>query len=266
MRSRLSLRARLLLAVIALAAVGLLAADVATYASLSSFLVDRTDSSLDQAHNSAEQVIPAASHEEGRAPGPQGDNQFSVGADYVQVRRLDGTIVTSVAPHRSPGDAAVPKPELQKTIQLAPATDGQDSVRYFTVQAVSGGERYRVRAAIEGDATNYVLLVAASLHDVDSTLHRLLWIELLVTTLVLAGIGAVGLWVVRLSLRPLDAIGATAAAIAGGELSRRIERAVEKTEVGRLGMSLNAMLAQIEAAFKSRAESERKLRRFLADA
>jgi two-component system OmpR family sensor kinase len=72
--------------------------------------------------------------------------------------------------------------------------------------------------------------------------------------------------VVRLSLRPLDAIGATAAAIAGGELSRRIELADGRTEVGRLGLALNAMLAQIETAFKAREASERKLRRFVADA
>ena len=45
---RLSLRARLLLAVVALAAVGLLVADVATYSSLRSFLLDRTDSTLDE--------------------------------------------------------------------------------------------------------------------------------------------------------------------------------------------------------------------------
>jgi two-component system OmpR family sensor kinase len=111
-----------------------------------------------------------------------------------------------------------------------------------------------------------MLVIAAPLHDVDSTLNRLLWIEILVTALVLAGIVVLGLWVVRLSLRPLDAIAATAAAIAGGQLSRRIERADDRTEVGRLGASLNAMLAQIESAFRAREASERKLRRFVADA
>ena len=123
-----------------------------------------------------------------------------------------------------------------------------------------------MRASIEPQARNYVLIIATSLSDVDSTLHQLFWIELLVTALVLAAIAALGLWVVRLSLRPLDAIGATAAAIAGGDLTRRIERAEQKTEVGRLGLALNAMLAQIEAAFKAREASERKLRRFVADA
>ena len=47
MLGRLSLRARLLLAVIVLAAVGLVAADVATYSSLRSFLAHRTDNSLE---------------------------------------------------------------------------------------------------------------------------------------------------------------------------------------------------------------------------
>jgi two-component system, OmpR family, sensor kinase len=263
--ARLSLRARLILGVIALAAVGLLAADLATYSSLSSFLVGRTDTSLDQAHLAAERAIPDDSHADSRDGGSH-DSQLSVAGDYVQVRRLSGAVVRSVAPNPFPGSTAAPKPELPETIDLPQPAGGQDSVRYFTVSAVTGGDRYRVRASIEGIAPNYVLLVAAPLHDVDSTLHRLLWIELLVTALVLAGIAAVGLWVVRLSLRPLDAISTTAAAIAGGELSRRIERADDRTEVGRLGMSLNAMLAQIESAFKAREASERKLRRFVADA
>ena len=86
------------------------------------------------------------------------------------------------------------------------------------------------------------------------------------TALVLAAIAALGLWVVRLGLRPLDAIGTTAAAIAAGDLSQRVERAEERTEVGRLGLALNAMLAQIERAFRAREASERKLRRFVADA
>ena len=59
---------------------------------------------------------------------------------------------------------------------------------------------------------------------------------------------------------------ATASAIAAGDLSRRVERAEERTEVGRLGLALNAMLAQIEASFRAQEASERKLRRFVADA
>jgi two-component system, OmpR family, sensor kinase len=108
--------------------------------------------------------------------------------------------------------------------------------------------------------------VAASLHDVFATLHRLLLIELLVTAAVLGAIAALGLWAVRLGLRPLRAIEATAATIAGGDLTQRVANDDPKTEVGRLGRSLNTMLAQIEAAFTAREQSEQKLRRFVADA
>ena len=72
---------------------------------------------------------------------------------------------------------------------------------------------------------------------------------LLVTAVVLAALAALGLWVVRVGLRPLDAIGATAAAIAAGDLTQRVERAEPRTEVGRSGLALNAMLGQIESAF-----------------
>ena len=83
---------------------------------------------------------------------------------------------------------------------------------------------------------------------------------------VLLALAVLGLWVVRLGLRPLDAIGETAAAIAAGDLTRRVERAEPSTEVGRLGLALNAMLGQIESAFKAREATERRLRRFVADA
>jgi two-component system OmpR family sensor kinase len=111
-----------------------------------------------------------------------------------------------------------------------------------------------------------MVIVATSLHDVDGTLHRLLLIELLVTAAVLAALVALGMWVVRLGLRPLEAIGATAAAIAAGDLSQRVAREDDRTEVGRLGRALNAMLHQIETAFRAREASEARLRRFVADA
>ena len=71
---------------------------------------------------------------------------------------------------------------------------------------------------------------------------------------------------IRLGLRPLTAIGATAATIAAGDLTQRVAREDERTEVGRLGLALNGMLGQIESAFRAREASERKLRRFVADA
>jgi two-component system OmpR family sensor kinase len=111
-----------------------------------------------------------------------------------------------------------------------------------------------------------MVVVATPLTDVDATLRRLLLIMLLVTAAVLVALAMLGLWVVRIGLRPLDAIGSTAAAIAGGDLSRRVDRSESHTEVGRLGLALNSMLGQIESAFRAKDASERRLRRFVADA
>jgi two-component system OmpR family sensor kinase len=254
MFGRLSLRARLILGVIALAAIGLVSADAVTYASLRSFLVSRVDSTLETDHH-----LPGApgGRGGGLGPGPQGV--------AVQFRSLDGMHVLGTFPAQTPGQAPS-SPSLPATISV-PATPsgGPDRVRYFTVPAASGGGRFRVRASIDSGAS-VMQVLAASLRDVDGTLHRLLLIELLVTASVLGALALLGLWVVRVSLRPLEAIGSTAARIAAGDLTQRVERADERTEVGRLGLALNAMLVQIESAFKEREASERRLRRFVADA
>jgi two-component system OmpR family sensor kinase len=98
------------------------------------------------------------------------------------------------------------------------------------------------------------------------TLGRLLAIEALVTIGVALTAGALALWLVKVGLRPLEAMGTTAGAIAAGDLSRRVEPSDDTTEIGKLGTSLNAMLAQIEAAFDERRASEERLRRFVGDA
>lgn len=258
---RLSLRARLLLGVVALAAAGLAAADVATYTSLRSFLLHRVDVSLENGHPQVEQTaFPRQSFGPGPAPGPGPPAQ---GIDWYQVRTLGGHalrggfLIQGGSPPKLPAQISVPA--------RATEPDGERAT-YFTVPARSGGGRYRVRASVEPQYPARVLVIATSLSSVDGTLHRLLLIELLATGGVLVALGGLALWVVRVGLRPLRAIETTAAAIAAGDLTQRVERAEERTEVGRLGLALNAMLAQIESAFRAREASERRLRRFVSDA
>jgi two-component system OmpR family sensor kinase len=270
---RLSLRTRLLLGVIVLAAVGLVAADLVTYSKLSSFLIQRTDTALNAAHQAVEGALPRQGGGSGSGPGPgpgpggdAGSLTAAVPGDYIQLRTLNGKVVVAGFVPQFSNAKRPPAPRLPAAITLPTAPVGADRVTYLTVPARSGGGRWRVRASIEPSAPNQILIIGASLAEVDSTLHQLLLIELLVTALVLVAIGGLGAWVIRLSLRPLDAIETTAAAIAAGDLTQRVERADEQTEVGRLGLALNAMLHQIEEAFKAREASERKLRRFVADA
>jgi two-component system, OmpR family, sensor kinase len=259
MLGRLSLRARLVVAIIALAAAGLGVAGLVTYASLRSFLVERTDESLQDSHFGIERDLfrgecgVAGRPLPGASPG-----------DFIQLRS-PGNVVLCSRQTTTYNAGETSPPRLPATIAAGSRGDGPDRVQYFTVPAEDGASRYRVRASIE-PRSQAILFVATPLDDVDATLRRLLLIEVLVTAAVLAALGALGLWVVRLGLRPLTEIESTAAAIAAGDLSSRVQRAEPRTEVGRLGMALNSMLGQIEAAFTAQAESERRLRRFVADA
>ncbi len=86
-------------------------------------------------------------------------------------------------------------------------------------------------------------------------------------------IALVGVYIVRASLKPLAEMERTAAAIAGGDLTQRVPELDPRTELGRFSLSLNTMLAQIEAAFLARAasearavRSEERMRQFVADA
>jgi two-component system, OmpR family, sensor kinase len=108
--------------------------------------------------------------------------------------------------------------------------------------------------------------VAVPLRATDDTLQRLLLVEALVIAAVLVVLGVVSWLVVRVGLLPLDRMGHTAGAIAGGDLSHRVESTDPRTEVGRLGIALNAMLDRLERAFGEREASEDRLRRFIADA
>ena len=253
--SRLSLRARLVLGVIVLAAAGLAAANVATYTSLHSFLIDRTDQALQESRRGYDHLDHGDC--EDRKGGPGGPSRGGNAGDFIQVRTGNGDVACTS--QQSGFDATASPPRLPAVV-AAP-----DGPRYFTVSSEDGTSRYRVRASNEPHS-GATVIVATSLADVDATLRRLLLIELLVTGAVVAGLAALGLWVVRLGLRPLDAIGTTAEAIAAGDLTRRVERAESRTEVGRLGLALNTMLGQIESAFTAKDASERRLRRFVADA
>jgi two-component system, OmpR family, sensor kinase len=265
---RLSLKARLVLGVLVLATVGLAAADIATYTSLKSFLITRVDNTLETDHQAFDRFDRRPRHGPGPGPGggggPQPVNGQGPSDLFVQYRTADGASVIRTRGVFNPDGNEV-APKLPDTISMAGAkVEGNDQVRYFTVGSTDGG-RFRVRASFEPNM-NEMLVLGLSLHDVDGTVNRLLMIELLVTGAVLLALGMLGFAVVRIGLRPLHEIEQTAGAIASGDLSQRVERADDRTEIGRLGLALNAMLSQIESAFKAREASERKLRRFVADA
>ncbi|HWT22054.1 MAG TPA: HAMP domain-containing sensor histidine kinase, partial [Solirubrobacteraceae bacterium] len=253
-----SLRARLLVAVLALTAVGMLLLGGITYAEQRSFLMERLDEQTLQAPEFVARQL--AFHQRGevrRGPGPPGGGGGpAVGLPagiYGEWRESDGTVERITI---GLDQASQEGPDLPDALPLG---------QLVTVPGKGGDSSYRVIAQRERFGEG-VVVAAVSLREVDQTLQRLLAVEALVLAAVLFGLGAVAWAVVRVGLLPLDRIGHTAGAIAGGDLSRRVTPTDPRTEVGRLGIALNAMLDRLERAFAERQASEDRLRRFLADA
>jgi two-component system OmpR family sensor kinase len=242
-----TLRTRLTLALVALSAIGLTVAAMVTYRQVGNFLVARVDQELATA--SQNPAILGSYFPEGR----RSSNGVPPGT-YAEFRDETGGIAWKTG--NFPGQTA---PNLPATV---PAHSD------FTL----ANPHYRVATApatadLPGTGRVFgTLIVAIPMRDVDDTLHHLLLIEILVATGVLIALAILAWWVVKLGLRPLEAMGETAGAIAAGDLSQRVEPADEFTEVGRLGLALNTMLVQIEGAFAERTASEDRLRRFVADA
>jgi two-component system OmpR family sensor kinase len=141
--------------------------------------------------------------------------------------------------------------------------------RPYTASSVSTSERWRlliIPAAQDPSGAEMYLIIGESLRDMDDAVDRLVAAELIVGLGVLAILASVGVGIVQASLRPLTEIEHTAAAIAAGDLTRRVPESDMDTEVGRLAYALNTMLAQIESAFAVRTASEERMRQFIADA
>ena len=254
-----SLRARLIAALLAACAGGLLLVGAITYLEQRSFQYDRVDEQAQAAIGPAERALGG-----GRVPGvggpgpgpggpgPRGGPEGGVPpGTYAELRDADGDVV----------DSTVLDPFDQG---LTAEPDLPDELPPGEPVTVEGDARYRALAEPAKDGGTTV--VAVPLREADRTLSRLLLVEALVIAAVLALLAAVAWAIVRVGLRPLDRMADTAARIAGGELDRRVEDVDERTETGRLGRALNRMLDRLENAFREREASERRLRTFLADA
>ena len=135
----------------------------------------------------------------------------------------------------------------------------------FTVNSVNGEMRWRVVAGRLGGDTG-TFAVAVPLRGLDTTVQRMLTLSILVGLAVITSCALLGWYGVRRAFRPLTQIEDTAAAIAAGDLTRRIPEPAAQDEVSSLSRSLNAMLAQIEQSFAVREASEERMRQFVADA
>ncbi|GAA2507302.1 sensor histidine kinase [Winogradskya humida] len=240
---RVPLRTKLVASVLALVFAALTLISAASTYALHNYLIARLDSQLVQFTTTLEGLRP------NQGVVPPSDY-------YVNVTTINGIGATDNERY----DTKV----FTSRTQLPPILTGVDQVnahvdKAYTVNSSDGTVHWRMLVTYTPNGS--VLYVAERLVGIDDAITRLVWVDILVGAGVLFALAAVGAAIVRQSLIPLMQIERTAAAIAAGDLTQRVpdpepDEGEPQTELGRLSRALNAMLAQIEAAFTARALSE----------
>jgi two-component system OmpR family sensor kinase len=250
----MSLRTRLLVGMALVAAVLVIVSAVVTITTRDE-LIGQIDARL-SAFATPEHRRP------GQGGGPFGEPPEPPSGD-LPIRRSDafegyvdanGDLVTLFTPNVGADEYHPPDIAADELPASGPHT--------FTVDGVGGGS-YRVLAAPDGDVTT---ITALPLDDVQRTIRRLVLVEIVGSLAILAALGLVSWWVLHLGIRPVKRMTATAARIAGGDLSVRVPESAPETESGELAVALNTMLGTLEASLAERVASEERVRRFVADA
>jgi two-component system, OmpR family, sensor kinase len=273
---RTPLRVKLIAAVLALVMAALAVISIAGIAFLRGYLLHQADQELRTAAyaNTSTIIYPYLFLGAGPA-------QPNYGGLSVQWLPVSGNLQQVVAEYTGfRGGQLVPGPAVQRTdgwlYKPGSAnyrayswlnTRGAPVSAPVTVGASSGTGRWRVVSSAAtfhgpaGQTARGTIILGIDVTTQYRTLNELTVIDLIVSGALLVVLAIFGIAVIRSSLRPLTDIERTAEAIAAGDLGCRVPERDPRTEVGKLARSLNAMLAQIEAAFRARTASEESARR-----
>jgi two-component system OmpR family sensor kinase len=260
-----SLRNRLTVGVLVLSAIGFIGAGVGAQALLKDYLINQVDDQLLSVVNgTADRLDQAgiARDDDGDDRGPQAaraTTPLNRVPTSISVTVLDpfGNLVGGIGGDLNSNQVT------DYVMGLLPGQVAAFGSKPFTIEAP--GADFRVATTVLPSSLGSVI-VAQSLSDFDKTTRQIGIVFLIIGGLVLLFIAFASRQVIKLSMKPLEKIEATAEKIAAGDLSARLENFEPDTEVGRLSTSLNQMLSRIEESFVARTESESKLRRFVADA
>ncbi|MFI6655620.1 sensor histidine kinase [Streptomyces sp. NPDC050523] len=262
-----TLRARLTVGLVVLLAISCAAVGLAAVFELNGFLTSRLDQQVAQTGPRF-----AASLEHG-GPLPDDHDGDERGDDR---RQALGTLGARVA-YGTVTNAAVVR--RAGVVNILGSLTDRDKERLLAVPAdgrghsveLSAVDGYRVlaRQGLDGD----ILLTGLPLEPVQAAVHRLELVAGIVFGAALTLTGVAGALWVRLSLRPLSRVAATATRVselplASGEvaLPPRAPESDPRGEVGRVAGAFNRMLGHVEDALTKRHASEERLRSFAADA
>jgi two-component system OmpR family sensor kinase len=250
----ISLRTQLVALMAVLMMLGVAGIAWATGQSTKSALVGRIDESLRSSYSALDASLQTALREDDDTPEAPGASARIYAALYSE----EGKLLVD--------KSAFQIDDRPRLGQVLPEDVSSHQRVPFTVRGNDGGSRGWRVLMVDSSAEGNTIAVAAPLKDTVDTVERGTASILVTGTLATMLMSMVGYAIVTRAFRPLRRVERTAGAIAQGELSRRVEEYPIETEVGRLSYSLNAMLSQIETAFRAMGASEEKMRRFIQDA
>jgi two-component system OmpR family sensor kinase len=260
---RFPLRVTLVALLMGLVVAALTATGVAATSLLKRYIAEQQDRQLETTLRGYEDSFWFRNLCSGGPEWPGQEPQYS--SYYVVCVPDDGNGTTVISEPPPPVREQPPQLTGEDAELILAGTD-----RPVTVRS-QDGTAWRLMSRDVGDGIT--MIVAADLEKDDRLIGRLVAIEVIVGLIVLGVLGTAGYLLVSNSLRPLTEVERTAQAIAAGDLSQRVPAGDERTEVGRLSMALNGMLARIERAFRAQQASEEqarasenRMRRFVADA
>jgi two-component system OmpR family sensor kinase len=263
--SNWSLLNRLTLGVVLLSTLGFVASDIAAQSLLRSYLTYEVDNEL---LSIAGGSIPRLEQAGIESDDDEFEERNGEGRRQAPLRRIPtATSVTLIGPAgivlgQIGGD--LNSTEITEHLnEITPERIAESGGAPFTINVHGSDFRVLTRTLPSGLGN---VIVAQSFEDIDKTLNRLQGLFILIGFVMIFFIALASRKVIKVGLRPLANVEATAERIAEGDLTARLPDIKPNTEVGRLVNTLNTMLARIEESFAARVESESKLRRFVADA
>ena len=242
---RLRLTAAFALAMTALVVV----AGVVAHAQLAGGLDDSIDNSLTvQARNVGALLDLDAQDVAHPSPGHLTDS----GVVFAQVLSADGRVVDSAAP--LPKEPVLDRDEIREALKEPTFVDRDE------LDDLDGRVRLLARVVRVADGRVPVVVVAgASLRERDEALARLNSLMVIGGPLGVVLMSLAGYWLAGAALRPVEAMRRRASGISGEVTGERLPLPAARDEISRLGETLNAMLARIDASLA-------RERRLVADA
>jgi heavy metal sensor kinase len=244
----LSIRAKLTLWYLGIAATVLIAFAVAIYIYLSRALVSAIDQSLwSQADHMARMIAnPSRSDEPGRSVG------FLLQPQYVTILNSDVEITDQILDSEGHEVPIIPARIDRARMTWEPQFDEV----YITPE-----KRARVITwpARDEEGETFFVIVGQTLDGLKQAQWQFLILFAVSNSIALALAGLGGLWIANNALQPVDRITSAAERIGRGNLSERVEEPRTRDEVGHLAATFNEMIGKLEQAFE-------RERQFTADA